>query len=84
MFYDFERKLRKDNDYLLLYQWQRETVNYRNIPVPAFVKRSPIKLQDIRAQLLSKCIRLENSNKTNTNSNEDEMDYQDDSDMDVE
>lgn len=82
MFHDFERKLRKDSDYIHLHQWQRDTVNYRNIPVPAFVKRSPIKLQELRAKLLSKCVRLENSKSIATNDNE--MDTQGDSDMDVE
>lgn len=71
----------RDQDWREIYTWQRETIDYRHLPVPGFVKRSPLKIPDIRKRLLSKCVRLENS-KTNHLVEEREEDGG--SDMDVE
>ncbi|KAG1520528.1 hypothetical protein G6F52_007576 [Rhizopus delemar] len=51
----------KDLDWRELNSWQRETVDYRHIPVPAFVRRSHINLQELRSKLLSKSVRLKNA-----------------------
>jgi hypothetical protein len=73
----------RDQDWREIYIWQRDTIDYRHIPVPGFVKRAPIKLNELRKRLLSKCVRLENS-KNNLNSPDDNMEDDGGSDMDVE
>lgn len=78
MFSNFERKLTRDNDWNHMYHWQRDTVNYRNIPVPAFIKRSGVNLSELRGKLLSKCVRLENSKSATV-----ELEQEGDSDMDI-
>lgn len=81
MFTAFERDMMRDVDWVNILHWQRDTVNYRNIPAPGFIKRSSVKLTDLRAKLLSKCVRLENSMANNiSNVNTEE---QGDSDMDI-
>ncbi|KAI9250326.1 Bromodomain-containing protein [Sporodiniella umbellata] len=73
--------LSKDLDWRELNNWQRETVDYRHIPVPAFVRRSNVNLQELRSKLLNKSVRLKNFKKQAENP------YQalnHDSDMDVE
>ncbi|KAI8986416.1 Bromodomain-containing protein [Pilobolus umbonatus] len=70
----------RDSDWRDLFTWQRDTVDYRHLPVPGFVRRSPIKLSELRKRLLSKCVRLEHSKvKSTVTQNNDEG-----SDMDVE
>ncbi|KAG2231601.1 hypothetical protein INT48_006687, partial [Thamnidium elegans] len=81
MFTAFERDMMRDVDWVNILHWQRDTVNYRNIPAPGFIKRSSVKLTDLRAKLLSKCVRLENAMANNiSNVN---MEEQGDSDMDI-
>lgn len=55
----------RDQDWREIYTWQRETIDYRHIPVPGFVKRCPQKIPELRKKLLSKCVRLENSKTGN-------------------
>ncbi|KAI9249904.1 Bromodomain-containing protein [Sporodiniella umbellata] len=55
--------LSKDLDWRELNNWQRETVDYRHIPVPAFVRRSPINLKELRSKLLNKSVRLKNASQ---------------------
>lgn len=77
----------RDQDWREIYIWQRDTIDYRHIPVPGFVKRAPIKLNELRKQLLSKCVRLERikNNHTNANNSPDNLvQYDGGSDMDVE
>lgn len=70
MFAKFESSfLARDQDWREIYTWQRDTNDYRHIPVPGFVKRAPIKIPELRKRLLSKCVRLENS-KSNDHSPE--------------
>ncbi|KAG1468858.1 hypothetical protein G6F56_003594 [Rhizopus delemar] len=56
--------LSKDLDWRELNNWQRETVDYRHIPVPAFIRRSPINLNELRSKLLSKSVRLKNATQS--------------------
>lgn len=79
MFSNFERKLSRDSDWSHMYHWQRDTVNYRHLPVPAFIKRSGVNLSELRGKLLSKCVRLENSKSATA-----ELEQEGDSDMDIE
>ncbi|ORE10821.1 Bromodomain-containing protein [Rhizopus microsporus var. microsporus] len=53
--------LSKDLDWRELISWQRDTVDYRHIPVPAFIRRSHLNLQELRSKLLSKSVRLKNA-----------------------
>jgi hypothetical protein len=71
----------KDLDWRELNSWQRETVDYRHIPVPAFVRRSHINLQELRSKLLSKSVRLKNASKQAQST---EQITNQDSDMEVE
>ncbi|CAO3672922.1 unnamed protein product [Rhizopus stolonifer] len=73
--------LSKDLDWRELNNWQRETVDYRHIPVPAFVRRSNINLQELRSKLLNKSVRLKNLKNQTGNSNQT---VSHDSDMDIE
>ncbi|CEP16414.1 hypothetical protein [Parasitella parasitica] len=62
LFAKFESSiLARDQDWREIFTWQRDTNDYRHIPVPGFVKRAPIKIPDLRTRLLSRCARLENS-----------------------
>ncbi|KAL9545936.1 hypothetical protein MBANPS3_006897 [Mucor bainieri] len=74
--------LARDQDWREIYTWQRDTNDYRHIPVPGFVKRAPIKIAELRKRLLSKCVRLENS-KSNDHSPEAMDGSGELSDMDV-
>lgn len=78
LFASFEKKLVRDNDWNHMYVWQRDTVNYRNLPVPPFVKRSGVNLSELRGKLYSKCVRLENSKSATA-----ELEQDGDSDMDI-
>ncbi|GAN08877.1 hypothetical protein MAM1_0228c08395 [Mucor ambiguus] len=83
MFAKFESSyLARDQDWREIYTWQRDTNDYRHIPVPGFVKRAPIKIAELRKRLLSKCVRLENS-KSNDHSPEAMNGSGELSDMDV-
>ncbi|KAG1448985.1 hypothetical protein G6F55_010383 [Rhizopus delemar] len=76
----------KDLDWRELNNWQRETVDYRHIPVPAFVRRSPVNLKELRSKLLSKSVRLKHAKKQEDSLKDQQqvMNNQQDSDMDVE
>ncbi|KAI8643214.1 Bromodomain-containing protein [Parasitella parasitica] len=83
MFAKFESSfLVRDQDWREVFTWQRDTNDYRHIPVPGFVKRAPIKIPELRRRLLSKCARLENS-KSNDHSPETVNGDGELSDMDV-
>lgn len=77
----------KDLDWRELNNWQRETVDYRHIPVPAFVRRSHVNLKELRSKLLSKSVRLKNAKKQEGSLKDQQQimnNQQQDSDMDVE
>lgn len=69
----------KDADWRDVYTWQKDTIDYRHIPAPGFIKRtsSIISLFELRKRLLSKRIRLENSRRSN------DQPYDEGSDMDI-
>lgn len=71
--------LARDPDWRDIYTWQRDTIDYRHIPAPGFVKRAPVSLSDLRKRLFSKCVRLENSKTVHFNGFVDD----DGSDMDI-
>jgi hypothetical protein len=73
------QSMARDQDWREIYTWQRDTIDYRHIPVPGFVKRAPISISELRKRLLSKCVRLENSKSSNQ-----DQEIEDGSDMEVE
>ncbi|KAI8969102.1 Bromodomain-containing protein [Mycotypha africana] len=70
----------RDKDWHDMCDWQKQTIDYRHIPTPGFVKRAPLKVSEIRARLLSKQGRL----RSQTSSQADSL-IEDDggSDMDI-
>ncbi|KAI7866668.1 Bromodomain-containing protein [Spinellus fusiger] len=72
--------LSRDHDWREIYVWQRETVDYRHLPVPGFIRRSGVSLTELRRRLLSTRGRMQSSRSQQDKCEED----QGDSDMDVE
>ncbi|KAI9497250.1 Bromodomain-containing protein [Zychaea mexicana] len=54
----FEKQLSVDQDWRDLLRWHRETVDYRHIPRPGFMKRRPDKtVAEVKASLLNRALR---------------------------
>lgn len=63
VFHKFEANaLSRDQDWRDLFYWQRDTVDYRRLPAPGFVRRGHVNLHDLRRQLMTKSIRLRREN----------------------
>ncbi|KAI8097530.1 Bromodomain-containing protein [Halteromyces radiatus] len=59
MFHHFESTaLNRDQDWRDLFIWERDTVDYRRMPAPGFVRRANLNLNELRRQILTKGIRL--------------------------
>ncbi|KAI8376142.1 Bromodomain-containing protein [Radiomyces spectabilis] len=82
LFQHFETTtLNRDQDWRDLFIWQRDTVDYRHMPVPGFVRRSGVSLTDLRRKILSTRVRM---NSHESAKDEEGEDGQEEVDMDVE
>ncbi|KAI9249396.1 hypothetical protein BDA99DRAFT_218037 [Phascolomyces articulosus] len=77
----FERQLLGDHDWRELLRWHRETVDYRHIPKPGFIRRRSDKVvTDVKSALLSTAVRY----RTQSNGAQEREDDDHEQDMDVE
>lgn len=72
------KQVHRERDWRDLYFWQRETLDYRHLPAPGFIKRSRQPVSEVTSKLLSEALRYRNKRARNDEEEEGEAD------MDVE
>ncbi|KAI8144208.1 hypothetical protein BJV82DRAFT_608716 [Fennellomyces sp. T-0311] len=79
MFQEYEKQIHHDNDWREMCNWHRNTIDYRHIIMPAFIRRGGEKcINDAKTQLLSNIVRLRSNQNGQQEREEGEQD------MDVE